>query len=124
MIDEKEVLSIAILNIRKVLEFNPYKSYTGVNSREEFQTLLSKDPAFGVLGLDDERYVIARVGGNLITSLHRKIGDLYEGILAYLLKETYSLADDELHYGVEVQIGERFQIRSTDGLITKKNITN
>lgn len=121
MIEEKEVLNIAISNIRRVLEFSPYKSYSGITSREEFQNLLSNDPAFGALGLDDERYVIARVGGNLVTSLHRKIGDLYESIFAYLLKETYGVSDDELHFGVEVRIGERIQIRSTDGLITREN---
>lgn len=120
MIDEKEVLNIAISNIRRVLDFSPYKSYAGVSSREDFQTLLSNDPAFGALGLDDERYVIARVGGNLVTSLHRKIGDLYERIFAYLLKETFSLTEDDLHYGVQVKIGDRLQIRSTDGLITKQ----
>lgn len=120
MINEKEVLNIAISNIRRVLEFSPYKSYSGINSREEFQVLLANDTAFGALGLDDERYVIARVGGNLITSLHRKIGDLYEGIFAYLLKETYSVNDEELHYGVEVKIGDRVQLRSTDGLITRE----
>ncbi len=120
MINEKEILDIAVSNIRRVLEFSPYKSYSGITSREEFQNLLANDPAFGAFGLDDERYVIARVGGNLITSLHRKIGDLYEGIFAYLLKETYSLDDDKFHYGVEVKIGDRVQIRSTDGLITKE----
>lgn len=120
MINEKEVLNIAVSNIRRVLEFSPYKSYSRINNREEFQVLLADDPAFGALGLDDERYVIARVGGNLITSLHRKIGDLYEGIFAYLLKETYSVNDEELHYGVEVRIGDRVQLRSTDGLITRE----
>lgn len=120
MINEKEILTIAVSSIRRVLEFNPYKSYSGINNREEFQELLANDPAFGALGLDDERYVIARVGGNLVTSLHRKIGDLYEGIFAYLVKETYSINDDEFHYGVEVKIGERLQIRSTDGLITRE----
>lgn len=121
MIEEKEVLNIAISNIRRVLEFSPYKSYSGISNREEFQNLIANDPAFGALGLDDERYVIARVGGNLVTSLHRKIGDLYEGIFAYLLKETYSVGDDEIHFGVEVKIGDRVQIRSTDGLIKKEN---
>ena len=120
MINENEVLNIAISSIRRVLEFNPYKSYAGINNREDFQNLIANDPAFGALGLDDERYVIARIGGNLVTSLHRKIGDLYEGIFAYLLKETYSVSDVELHYGVEVKIGDRTQIRSTDGLITRE----
>lgn len=42
MTDEKEVLNIAVSSIRRVLEFNPYKSYSGINNRKEFQELLVK----------------------------------------------------------------------------------
>ncbi|MBD2137114.1 type I restriction endonuclease [Anabaena sp. FACHB-1237] len=119
MINEDELLDIAITNIRKVLEFKPYKSYPGVKNRDQFQELIANDPAFGYLGLDDERYIIARVGGNLITSLHRKLGDMYEALFIYLLKESFNLTDNELHFNVSVKIGDRYQIRSTDGLITK-----
>jgi hypothetical protein len=119
MINEAELLDLAVTNIRRVLEFSPYKSYTGIKSREEFQQLIARDPAFGVLGLDDERYVIARVGGNLVTSLHRKLGDMYEALFGYLLKKSFGLKEDDLHFSVEVKIGERTQVRSTDGLIRK-----
>lgn len=117
VINESELLNLALINIRKVLEFNPYKSYIGVQNRQEFQQLIANDPAFGVLGLDDERYVIARIGGNLVTSLHRKLGDMYEGMFSYLLKESFNLDEDDLHFNIEVTIGNRTQIRSTDGLI-------
>lgn len=119
MVDERKLLNIVIGSIRKVLEFDPYASYAGVNNRHEFQKLMASDPAFGFLGLHDERYVIARVGGNLVTSLHRKIGDMYESLFAYLLTEAYGLDENELEFNVEVKIGERIQIRSTDGLIRK-----
>ena len=121
MIDETRLLELAITNIRKVLEFNPYKSYPGINNRDEFKQLIARDPAFGTLGLDDERYIIARVGGNLITSLHRKLGDMYETLFGYLLKESFDLTEDDLHFSVAVQIGDRIQVRSTDGLIKKDN---
>lgn len=119
MVDEDELLNIARINIRKVLEFNPYKSYYGINNREEFKQLIALDPAFGVLGLDDDRYIIARVGGNLVTSLHRKLGDMYEALFAYLLRNSFSLNENDLHFSVQVQIGDRVQVRSTDGLIKK-----
>ena len=119
MIDENELLDLAINNIRKVLEFNPYKSYKGVNNREEFQQVIANDPAFGVSRLDDERYIIARVGGNLVTSLHRKLGDMYEALFGYLLQKSFNLKENELYFSVEVNIGERTQIRSTDGLIRR-----
>ncbi|OCQ99673.1 type I restriction endonuclease [Oscillatoriales cyanobacterium USR001] len=119
MVDETELINIAITNIRKVLEFDPYKSYSGINNREEFKQLIALDPAFGVLGLDDERYIIARVGGNLVTSLHRKLGDMYQALFSYLLIDSFSLNENDLHFSIEVRIGERVQLRSTDGLIKK-----
>ncbi len=119
MINEVELLNLAVTNIRKVLDFSPYKSYIGIKNREQFQQLIARDPAFGVLGLDDERYIIARVGGNLVTSLHRKLGDMYEALFGYLLKESFGLNESDLHFSVQVQIGDRIQVRSTDGLIRR-----
>lgn len=119
MINEAELLNLAITNIRKVLDFSPYKSYIGIKNREQFQQLIARDPAVGVLGLDDERYIIARVGGNLVTSLHRKLGDMYEALFSYLLKESFGLNESDLHFSVQFQIGDRIQVRSTDGLIRR-----
>ncbi|MDY7013374.1 MAG: type I restriction endonuclease [Cyanobacteriota bacterium] len=124
MISEAELLELAITNIRKVLEFNPYKSYPGIENREEFQQLIARDPAFCALGLDDERYVIARIGGNLVTSLHRKLGDMYETLFGYLVKKSFDLSESELHFSVEVRIGDRTQVRSTDGLIRKNKFNS
>lgn len=119
MVNETELLHIAINNLRKVRGFNPYKNYYGIKSREEFKQLIALDPAFGILGLDDDRYIIARVGGNLVTSLHRKLGDMYESLFRYLLINSFALNENDLHFSVEVQIGDRVQLRSTDGLIKK-----
>jgi hypothetical protein len=116
---QHELLNLALSQIRKVSAFDPYKNYPGINNREDFKGLISTDPAFGVLGLDDDRYVIARVGGNLITSLHRKLGDMYESLFGYLLQKAFLLNSDELKYTVQVQIGDRLQERSTDALIKK-----
>jgi hypothetical protein len=55
MIDENELLNIALNHIKKVQEFDPYKSYPNINNRDQFKQLIATDPAFGVLGLDDER---------------------------------------------------------------------
>ena len=124
MINEVELLNLAISNLRKVLEFDPYKSYKGVNNRTQFQQLIANDPAFGMLGLNNEKYIIARVGGNLVTSLHRKIGDMYEALFEYLLEKSFDLRKEELHFSVEVKIGDRNQLRSTDGLIRKNKFNH
>jgi len=117
MVKKENILKIAKYHINKVYNFNPYHKFEGVNNAEQFCNLIADDPAFKFFGLDDRRYVTARMGGNLITSLHRKLGDMYQEIFQYLLKEKFNLTDDELHFSVDVKIGGRIQKRSTDGLI-------
>lgn len=109
---QHELLNLALSQIRKVSAFDPYKNYPGINNRDDFKGLISTDPAFGVLGLDDDRYIIARVGGNLITSLHRKLGDMYESLFSYLLQKAFVLNSDELKYTVQVQIGDSKRIQA------------
>ncbi|MFM6278174.1 MAG: type I restriction endonuclease, partial [Dolichospermum sp.] len=41
-----------------------------------------------------------------------------------LLKESFGLNDNELHFSVNVKIGERDQVRSTDGLIKKEKFNH
>lgn len=121
LIDDNEILKIVLSDIQKVMKFSPYKKFVGIKNRQEFGELIARDPAFGHLGLADDRYLVARVGGNLVTSLHRKLGDMYERIFSYLLRETYNVAAEDVHYSVEVMIGDRVQLRSTDGVIRPEN---
>lgn len=123
-IDKQELLKISLSNLNKVQDFNPFASYQGVNSKSDFIDLISNDPAFSNLGLATDRYVTARIGGNLITSLHRKIGDMYENIFSYLLTKLFDIPESDLHFSVNVKINDRIQERSTDGLIPKSKYTD
>ncbi len=116
-INEKKIIEIALKHLNLVLEYNPYANFDKVSTRSDFIKVIKNDPAFANVGFACDKYVIARIGGNLITSLHRKLGDMYEEIFQYLLKETYLIDDTDFHYSVEVKIGDRKQTRSTDGLL-------
>ena len=121
--DEHLLLQIAKGELSKILSFTPYKNYPGVSSRDEFRRLIGQDPAFDFLGLDDERYAVARIGGNLITSLHHKIGDMYESVVQAVLTSQFDLAPSELKYSIIVEIGRRRQKRSTDGFVPTDRLT-
>ena len=116
------LLAIAQKHLTRIVNFNPYRNFPAINSRKEFSDLLASDPAFCHLGLTDERYLIARVGGNLITSLHRKIGDMYEEMFQHLLRARFDLPEADLSFGVYVRIGDRKQLRSTDGIVKMKHL--
>lgn len=118
-IEEDKLIEIALRHLSLVKNYNPYANYEGVKNKNDFIKVIGADPAFQNVGFATEKYVIARVGGNLITSLHRKLGDMYEEMFQYMLRERYSVDDSDFHYSVEVAIGDRFQTRSTDGLIRK-----
>ena len=86
--------------------------------------IIEKDPAFAPFSLNREKYVVARFGGNLVTSLHRKLGDLYEDLIITLLSEKYGFEKTYLKYSLELQIDEVRQIRTTDGRIMLADVKN
>ena len=122
--DSATLLNLIEYHLSRVVKFDPYKRFPDIQDHASFANMISQDPAFAPFGLADERYIIARIGGNLITSLHRKIGDLYEDIFHYLLKCRFNLSDEAFKFSVEVAIGDRIQTRSTDGVVPSESLTN
>ncbi len=118
------LLAMADRHLGMIAKYNPYQNFAGVNDRDAFADRIANDPAFAAFGFSDARYVTARIGGNLITSLHRKIGSMYEEMFQYLLTCRFDLSAADLSFAVDVAIGNRTQTRSTDGLLPKERIGN
>ncbi len=116
------LLAAADKHLGLIAKYNPYRNFAGIKDRKAFAALIANDPAFCSFGFGDERYVVGRIGGNLITSLHRKIGDLYEEMFRYLLECRFDLSAADLSFKVVVEIGDRTQTRSTDELLPKECI--
>ena len=85
---------------------------------------MKQDPAFSPFCLDRDKYVIARIGGNLITSIHRKLGDLYEEIILELLHNKYGFSKSYLKFSLNIVIDGKEQQRTTDGRLVLEDITN
>ena len=83
----------------------------------------TNDPAFAPFFLNDTKYVTARIGGNLITSLHRKLGDMYEEIFQTLLADKLNISSEDLSYSLMLNIDNKSQKRSTDGLISYSKLS-
>jgi hypothetical protein len=104
-------------HLLKVLEYDPFERFEGVTNKRSFLQMLSNDPAFAPFFLNNSKYVTARIGGNLITSLHRKLGDMYEEIFRALLETELGIPEEELRYSLTLNIDGKLQQRSTDGVI-------
>jgi hypothetical protein len=121
---EERLLEIVENHLLKILAFNPYANFEGVNSTEDFMRVIEKDPAFAPFSLNREKYVTARFGGKLVTSLHRKLGDLYEELILVLLSKKFGLTKIYLKYALQLQIDQESQTRTTDGRIMLADVPN
>lgn len=110
-------------HLTTILDFNPFANFPGVKSNSDFLNIIRDDPAFSNFSLDREKYAVSRFGGNLITSLHRKIGDLYEEVVTEILSSTLGVSIESLKFALTIRINEELQERSTDGRILFDEIT-
>ncbi len=124
MTTEDKVRSIIVDSLSKISEFDGYAKYEGVTTPSHFKDLIRQDPAFSPFCLDRDKYVIARIGGNLITSIHRKLGDLYEEIILELLHNKYRFDKDYLKFALNIKIDGKTQKRTTDGRLELKDIND
>ena len=104
-------------NLEKVLSFDPFKHLEGVQTKEDFARMLESDPAFAPFFLATPKYIAARIGGNLITSLHRKLGDLYQALFLCLLEKRFQIPKGDLCFTLEIEIAGKKQKRSVDGML-------
>lgn len=108
----------------KVLDYDPFRNFPGVSSTQDFRNLFGSDPAFSPFFLNREKYVTARFGGNLITSLHRKLGDIYEAMIQVTLSEKLEISIEDLKHSLLISIDGEDQERSTDGIILLSKVSN
>lgn len=119
---ENTILDIVKASLVKVKDFDGYKKFDGVNSPDDFKGMMVNDPAFQPFYLNRDKYVTARIGGNLITSIHRKLGDLYEEILLELLHHKYGFSKNYLKFSLKLVIDGKEQERTTDGRLMLEDL--
>lgn len=121
---ENNLKEIIKHSLEKIIEFDGYKKFEGVTEASHFKEMMKKDPAFSPFCLDRDKYVIARIGGNLITSIHRKLGDLYEQIILELLHTQYGFSKEYLKFSLDIVIDGKKQERTTDGRLVLDDIND
>jgi hypothetical protein len=73
-----------------------------------------EDPVYSIFGLDSTEYLAATLAGGTVTSIHRKLGDVYEGCVRAIFMHTYGLTADEVVYRATIRSGDSDETRSTD----------
>lgn len=80
----------------------------------ELAQAFAEDPVYAIFGLDSPEYVAAALAGGTITSIHRKLGDVYEAAVRLIFAAQYGIPETALHYTALIAAGDRQNERSLD----------
>lgn len=86
-------------------------------TREELLLAYQQDPVFSIFGLDSQEYLGATLAGGTITSIHRKIGDIYEACVRSIFMHALKLSPEDVTYRATIRSGENDEVRSADAYL-------
>jgi hypothetical protein len=75
------------------------------------------DPLFSIFGMDSPEYAAATLAGGTITSIHRKIGDIYEGCIKTIFMVKLNQSAEHVSYHASIMSGTTEEARSADAYL-------
>jgi len=109
--------SITMDHLGKLAQYVPGSVKKAGGAVDDLVARYRQDPLFSIFGLDSKEYVAAALGGGTITSIHRKIGDIYEACVREVFRQTLGLSPDQLAYRATIRSGDREETRTLDVFI-------
>lgn len=96
-------------------ELDTVLDYARRKNVDEQRRNYAEDPLFSRFNLDTREFVLAKSGGGLVTSIHRKVGDLIERNVQRIFAETYDL--DDVTYDASIVVDGEEKVRELDALL-------
>ncbi len=118
--------AIIIKHLEKIEGYEPAhgRSRQDRLAKDRLQAVFASDPLYSIFGLDSPEYIAATLGGGTITSIHRKIGDLYEESVREIFRLSLSLSEEDVHYSAEIASGDVRLKRSLDCFVPLGKLAN
>lgn len=82
------------------------------------------DPLFSIWGLDSPEYVSATLSGGTITSIHRKLGDIYQDAVKMIFVVALAQKPADVIYSAIVTSGTKDENRSADAYLQFDRLKN
>ena len=110
---DERLYAIIMDNLSKLGDYvpGPVKNAGGKKALLE---RLSLDPVYNIFGLDSPEYAAATLAGGTITSIHKKLGDIYEGCVKAVFMNQLGLAPELVTYSASIISGEKRETRTAD----------
>lgn len=113
---EQSLYALTMEHLAKLTAYIP-GPVKKLGTREKLLTAYQQDPVFSMFGLDSLEYLAATLAGGTATSIHRKLGDIYEVCVKTIFMQTLNLSPTEVTYSTIIRSGDTEQDRSADAYL-------
>lgn len=85
--------------------------------RDKLLVAYVQDPVYNIFGLDSIEYLAATLSGGTVTSIHRKLGDIYESCVKQIFMHRFGLPPADVIYSAVIRSGDGTENRSADAFL-------
>jgi hypothetical protein len=110
---DKKLHAITLEHLAKLAEYIPGQVKKR-GTRDKLLLAYQEDPVFSIFGLDSLEYLGATLAGGTVTSIHRKIGDIYEACVKTIFMDRLKQGPTDITYSTPIQSGNTVEDRSAD----------
>ena len=86
-------------------------------TRDQLLAAYQQDPVYSIFGLDSLEYLGATLAGGTATSIHRKLGDIYEACVKTIFMRALHLSPTDVTYRTIIRSGDAEEDRSADAYL-------
>jgi len=113
---EQALCALTMEHLAKLAEYIP-GPVKKKGTRDKLLVAYQQDPVFSIFGLDSLEYLGATLAGGTVTSIHRKIGDIYDASVRTIFMQALNQSPTDVTYSTIIRSGDEEENRSADAYL-------
>jgi hypothetical protein len=114
---DEALFKLTMAHLAKLEVYVPGPAKRAGGGKDALIAKYQADPLFSIWGLDSPEYATATLSGGTITSIHRKLGDIYQDVVKTILISTLRQRAEHVVYSAVIVSGTKEEKRSADAYI-------
>jgi hypothetical protein len=121
---DQSLYDLTMAHLSKLAEYVPGPVKKAGAGKHALIRNYHADPLFSIWGLDSPEYVSATLSGGTITSIHRKLGDIYQDAVKMIFVVALAQKPADVIYSAIVTSGTKDENRSADAYLQFDRLKN
>jgi hypothetical protein len=114
---DEALYKLTMAHLAKLEEYVPGPVRKAGGAKEHLIARYKADPLFSIWGLDSVEYAAATLSGGTITSIHRKLGDIYQDSVKTIFMSALGQTAEQVAYSAVIVSGSIEETRTADAYL-------